>query len=41
MGEATPILQRSLALFEALDLPTEAAAVRAVLTLGGLKLTFG
>ena len=40
MDEATPILQQSLALFETLDLRTEAAAVRAVLTLGGLKLTF-
>ena len=40
MDEATPILQRSLALFETLDLRTEAATVRAVLALGGLKLAF-
>lgn len=40
VNQATPILQRSLALFETLDLQAEAAAVRAVLTLGGLKLAF-
>lgn len=40
MNEARPILQRSLALLEALDLQPEAGAVRTMLALGATKLAF-
>lgn len=40
MNEARPILQRSLALLEALDLQAEAGAVRTMLALGATKLAF-